>query len=84
MRVVARHKLVMQLRRLMAEASRFPELGRLFYERAPRADRRWAGCRIREPLADRGALRLEDPQLAAERFNWSSQSGESGDALRRH
>ena len=77
MRVLARHTRVMQLRRLIAEAT---------------ASRNWAACSTSAPpgrtvdglavafesLADRGALRLEDPQLAAERFNWSSQSGESG------
>ena len=61
---------VMQLRRLViAEAGRFPELGRLFYERGPgRTIDALAGAF--ESLAARGTLRLQDPRLAAEHFNW--------------
>ncbi len=61
---------VLQLRRLaISEANRFPELGRLFYERGP--GRTIAGLAATFAiLADRGALRLDDPQLAAEHFNW--------------
>jgi len=61
---------VLQLRRLViSEANRFPELGRLFYERGP--GRTIAGLAATfASLAARGALRLDDPQLAAEHFNW--------------
>ena len=61
---------VMQLRRLViGEASRFPELGQLFYQRGP-------GRTIDElaaaftDLAASGQLRTADPRLAAEHFNW--------------
>jgi AcrR family transcriptional regulator len=61
---------LMQLRRLViGEAGRFPELGRAFYERgAARAMGLLAEAFAR--LADRGALELDDPELAAAHFNW--------------
>jgi TetR/AcrR family transcriptional regulator, mexJK operon transcriptional repressor len=61
---------LMQLRRLViAEASRFPELGRIFYERGPgRTIAALADAFAR--LAERQVLRLEDPSLAAAHFNW--------------
>jgi TetR/AcrR family transcriptional repressor of mexJK operon len=61
---------LMQLRRLViAEASRFPELGRIFYERGPgRTMAALADAFAR--LAERQVLRLEDPSLAAAHFNW--------------
>ena len=61
---------ILRLRRLViGEAGRFPELGRNFYERGPR--RTIAGlATLFEGLAARGLLRLEDPRLAAEHFNW--------------
>lgn len=61
---------IVALRRLViAEAERFPELGRLFYERG-------AGRTIEslaetfERLAARGLLRVDDPHDAAAHFNW--------------
>jgi AcrR family transcriptional regulator len=61
---------ILQLRRLViGEASRFPELGRIFYERGPgRAIPALATAF--ERLAARGLLHLEDPLLAAAQFNW--------------
>jgi len=61
---------LMQLRRLViAEASRFPELGRIFYERGPgRTIAALAEAFAR--LAERRVLALEDPGLAAAHFNW--------------
>lgn len=61
---------ILRLRRLViGEAGRFPELGRIFFERGPR--RTIAGlATLFERLAARGLLRLEDPRLAAEHFNW--------------
>jgi TetR/AcrR family transcriptional repressor of mexJK operon len=61
---------LLRLRRLViSEASRFPELGRTFYERGP--GRTIAAlARTFERLAERGVLRLEDPDLAAAQFNW--------------
>ena len=61
---------VMQLRRLViGEAGRFPELGRLFYDSGPGRTIGTLAATF-ENLAARGALRLEDPRLAAEHFNW--------------
>jgi len=61
---------IMQLRRLViAEASRFPELGRTFYEQGPGRTIQ-ALAVVFERLTARGALAADDPQLAAEHFNW--------------
>ncbi len=61
---------LLQLRRLViGEASRFPALGRTFYERGP--GRTIAALAVTfERLAARGILRLEDPELLAIHFNW--------------
>jgi AcrR family transcriptional regulator len=61
---------VLQLRRLViGEAGRFPDLGRTFYELGP--GRTIAGLATAfADLAERGVLHLDDPQLAAEHFNW--------------
>jgi TetR/AcrR family transcriptional regulator, mexJK operon transcriptional repressor len=61
---------LLQLRRLViGEAGRFPELGRVFYERGP-ARTVTALAAAFERLAGRGVLRLDDPLLAAAHFNW--------------
>jgi TetR/AcrR family transcriptional repressor of mexJK operon len=61
---------LMQLRRLViAEASRFPELGRIFHERGPGRTIDALATAF-ERLAARGALRLDDSQVAAAHFNW--------------
>ena len=61
---------LLQLRRLViGEAGRFPELGRLFYQRGPGRTIAALAAAF-ERLADRGLLRLADAQLAAEHFNW--------------
>ncbi|MEO3886498.1 TetR/AcrR family transcriptional regulator [Nonomuraea sp. B5E05] len=59
---------VLRLRRLViAEAERFPDLGRTWYEQGfQRSLNTLAGSFDR--LAQRGLLRLDDPQLAAEHF----------------
>jgi TetR/AcrR family transcriptional repressor of mexJK operon len=61
---------LLQLRRLViGEAGRFPELGRVFYERGP--GRTLAALsEAFVQLADRGLLDIDDPTLAAEHFNW--------------
>jgi AcrR family transcriptional regulator len=61
---------VLRLRRLViGEADRFPELGRTFHERGP--GRTIAAlATVFERLATRGELQLDDPQLAAQHFNW--------------
>jgi TetR/AcrR family transcriptional regulator, mexJK operon transcriptional repressor len=61
---------LLQLRRLViGEAGRFPELGRTFYEQGPGRTIAALASAF-ERLADRGALQLDDPQLAAAHFNW--------------
>jgi AcrR family transcriptional regulator len=61
---------LLQLRRLViAEAGRFPELGRTFYERGPGRTIDALASAF-EGLADRGELELDDAQLAAQHFNW--------------
>jgi TetR/AcrR family transcriptional regulator, mexJK operon transcriptional repressor len=61
---------ILQLRRLViGEAGRFPELGRVFYERGP--GRTIAALStVFERLAERGVLELDDPWLTAAHFNW--------------
>ncbi len=61
---------LLQLRRLViGETGRFPELGQLFYERGP--GRTIAALAVVfERLAERGALVLDEPLLAAAHFNW--------------
>lgn len=60
----------LQLRRLViGEARRFPDLGRAYEQQGPqRAIAAWTTAFKR--LAEKGLLRLEDPALAAEHFNW--------------
>jgi len=61
---------LLQLRRLViGEAGRFPELGRVFYERGPGRTVS-ALATIFERLRARGMLVLDDPLLAAHHFNW--------------
>jgi TetR/AcrR family transcriptional regulator, mexJK operon transcriptional repressor len=72
---------LLELRRLViGEASRFPELGRTFYERGP--GRTIAALTAAfERLAARGVLRLEDPALAASHFNWLIMSAPINQAM---
>jgi TetR/AcrR family transcriptional regulator, mexJK operon transcriptional repressor len=61
---------ILQLRRLViSEAARFPELGRTFYEQGPGRTIAALAAAF-ERLATQGALQVDDPQLAAEHFNW--------------
>ena len=61
---------ILQLRRLVtAEADRFPELGRIFYERGPGRTIATLATAF-ESLAARGQLQLEDALLAASHLNW--------------
>ena len=61
---------LLQLRRLViGESGRFPQLGRLFYDRGPGRTID-ALARLFERLASRGVLDLDDPRLAAAHFNW--------------
>ncbi len=61
---------LLRLRRLIiAEAGRFPDLGRTYYERGPgRTAATLASCL--KHLSERGLLRLDDPRMAADHFIW--------------
>ena len=61
---------LLQLRRLViGEASRFPVLGRTYYERGPGRSTERLASQF-QVLVERGLLELDDPQLAAQHFNW--------------
>jgi AcrR family transcriptional regulator len=61
---------MMQLRRLViAEAGRFPDLGRAFYDQGP--GRTIGAFEVAfDALVRRGQLRECDPHVAASQFNW--------------
>jgi len=65
---------LLALRRLViGEAGRFPDLGRVFYERGfARSSAQVAEALAR--LADAGALRIDDSQLAAAHLSWLTLS----------
>lgn len=67
---VARTPQLMQLRRLViAEADRFPELGRAVYEGGPA--RAIAGLAVAfARWNEQGLLRVPEPEVAASSFNW--------------
>ncbi|MGH8283095.1 MAG: TetR/AcrR family transcriptional regulator [Gammaproteobacteria bacterium] len=75
LRTIARHfmsvvfseeKLAMH-RILMAEVSRFPELGRIYYQSGPAIIRQFLADYFREQN-QRGTLKVENPQYTAEQF----------------
>jgi TetR/AcrR family transcriptional regulator, mexJK operon transcriptional repressor len=72
---------MMQLRRLViGEASRFPELGRTFFEQGP--DRTISALATTfARLAARGMLTLADPVLAATQYNWLIMSAALNHAM---
>lgn len=51
----------------VTETPRFPEIGRAFYENGPELGRDRLGCYLRAACA-RGALQIEDIDLAADQF----------------
>jgi AcrR family transcriptional regulator len=72
---------IVQLRRLViAEAGRFPELGRMFYDQGPRRTINALATTF-DRLADRGLLELDDPLLAATHFNWLVMSAPLNQAM---
>jgi TetR/AcrR family transcriptional repressor of mexJK operon len=72
---------LLELRRLViAEAGRFPELGRAFYERGPGRTIAALASAF-EQLAAGGALRLDDPAVAAAHFNWLIMSAPVNQAM---
>ena len=61
---------LIQLRRIIiAEAERFPELARTWYASGPERAHATLAEQFRA-LARRGLLRVDDPLLAAQHFNW--------------
>jgi len=72
---------LLQLRRLViAEAGRFPQLGRLFYERGPGRTID-ALAAMFQRLASCGVLELDDARIAAAHFNWLVMSVPLNQAL---
>src|SRR4029079_18974506 len=70
-----------QLRRLViAESSRFPELGRTFYEQGPGRTIAALAATF-ERLAARGLLDVADPNLAAAQFNWLVMAAPLNEAM---
>lgn len=67
--VVMQPHLLRMRRMLIGAADRFPELARRWYERGPQQAHLTLASRFDE-LAQRGLLRMPDPLLAAEHFNW--------------
>jgi len=61
---------VLRLRRLViGESGRFPDVARAYYERVP--ERMYAALAdLLCELAERGDLRVDDPELAARQFAW--------------
>ncbi|NED99680.1 TetR/AcrR family transcriptional regulator [Phytoactinopolyspora halotolerans] len=67
--VVTQPHLIKIRRLIIAEADRFPELARTWYEAAPgRAHANLA--ELFQEIAAQGRLNISDPMLAAEYFNW--------------
>ena len=61
---------LLRLRRIViAEADRFPDLARAWYADGPERGHATLAGQFRA-LADRGLLRVDDPLLAAQNFNW--------------
>lgn len=77
LRTIARRQLelvlqprLMQLRRLVvAESTHFPELGKVFFVQGPRRTIDALAGALAQ-LTDLGALKIDDPELAATHFNW--------------
>jgi TetR/AcrR family transcriptional regulator, mexJK operon transcriptional repressor len=69
LRAVMEPRLLALRRLVIGEAGRFPQLGRLFYERGPGRTID-ALATMFEWLASQGALDVDDPRLAAAHFNW--------------
>lgn len=72
---------LLALRRLViGEATRFPELGRSFYERGP-GRTITALATAFERLGARGLLQIDDPAIAAAHFNWLIMSAPINEAM---
>ena len=80
LRLVMQPRLLALRRLVIAEAPRFPELGRTFYERS--AGRTVAAlAETFERLAARQLLDIDDPLLAAAHFNWLVMSAPVNQAM---
>jgi TetR/AcrR family transcriptional regulator, mexJK operon transcriptional repressor len=66
-RAVLGGRIVALRRLLIAESSRFPEIAREYYERAPGLVMTTLATRL-AALAEKGRLRVADPKMAAEHF----------------
>jgi TetR/AcrR family transcriptional repressor of mexJK operon len=67
---IVREPRLLELRRLViGETARFPELGRMYFERGPGRTIDTLAAKF-DQLAHRGLLRVADPRLAAQQFNW--------------
>ncbi len=61
---------LLALRRLViGEAARFPQLGRTFYDLGPGRTMATLAT-VFAQLTERGVLRVDEPSMAAEHFNW--------------
>ncbi|MFF4879545.1 TetR/AcrR family transcriptional regulator [Micromonospora sp. NPDC000668] len=67
--VVLQPHLIQMRRIIIGEADRFPDLARTWFQRGPERAHVTLAERFQE-LARRGRLRLDDPLLAAQHFNW--------------
>lgn len=67
--IVMQPHLVRMRRIIISEADRFPDLARAWYARGPERGHTALAQRFQE-LTRRGRLRVEDPMLAAQHFNW--------------
>jgi TetR/AcrR family transcriptional repressor of mexJK operon len=80
LRLVMQPRLLALRRVVIAEAGRFPALGRTFYERG--AGRTVGALAATfERLAGRGLLDVSDPVLAATHFNWLVMSAPVNEAM---
>jgi TetR/AcrR family transcriptional repressor of mexJK operon len=67
---IVREPRLLELRRLViGETARFPELGRMYFERGPGRTIDALATKF-DQLAHRGHLRVADSRLAAQHFNW--------------
>jgi len=67
--IVAQPHLVRLRRVVIAEADRFPDLASTWYASGPERGHATLADRF-AALAAKGRLRIEDPMLAAQHFNW--------------
>ncbi len=67
---VVKERRLLELRRLViGEIARFPKLGRIYYQRGPERTIEALATRFAR-LGEKGLLRVDDPRLAAQQFNW--------------